>query len=102
MKPSFGSIGNYLLSCSAQYDAIQNPPTNVASTYEATEPNRVGEFTHLLRCKFNSEYSMLEYIDKEKQSMMLNGEIIDSICEFAVNKMLVSIVETDLLVIHDW
>ena len=56
----------------------------------------------IYRCKYSEVEFLFVNEDSKEQSMLIKDEKVESILEYAVGKMIVSVYPTDILIAHDW
>ena len=68
------------------------------------ERNYEGENSWIVRCTLDEDNFKFEcsYIDKRKKSLLLKDEVIYTVLEYALEKMIVSLKLTNLLIVHKW
>ena len=55
----------------------------------------------MVRCTLDED-DKLKCIDTKSNSVLLQDEVVQSVCEYAIDKMVISILLTDLLIVHSW
>ena len=102
MSKSFKDPSRYLFSFGVDTEDDKVPADKCSKVYRAIgEPNHRGCTCWIIRCALD-EQNNIKFDDTKNNSIELRDEGVQAVHEYAVGKMIVSIVFTDLLLVHNW